>query len=220
MKSTSLALLLSLAGLALPAFAADDISKVNGSIHAVAGSTYRDLQTVNGSISVEAGVKARHIETVNGSIRMGDNAQADNVETVNGGIKLGRNANLAGNVETVNGSIFSDHGGRIGGGVATVNGGIGLVGTVVGRNIETVNGDITVGVGSEVHGGVHVKKPSFNFSLTPMRKPRIIIGPNAVVHGELEFEREVVLYVHRSAKIGSVKGATVRPFDSESAPAN
>jgi len=69
-----------------------------------------------------------------------------------------------------------------------------------------------------VKGGVKVKKPSFNLSLTPPRKPRIVIGPNAVVDGPLVFEREVTLYVHASATIGTVSGASVLRFDTDTAP--
>jgi hypothetical protein len=50
------------------------------------------------------------------------------------------------------------------------------------------------------------------------RKPRIVIGPNAVVDGDLVFEREVTLYVHSSARIGKVTGATAIPFDTPRAP--
>ena len=125
-----------------------------------------------------------------------------------------------GSVSTVNGSIFSDRGSQIEGGVETVNGGIGLVESRVGNDVETVNGDITVGIGSQVKGGVHVRKPNFSVSLTASRKPRVIIGPNAVVDGPLQFEREVVLYVHRTARIGPVTGAEPIPFDTETAPAD
>jgi hypothetical protein len=42
--------------------------------------------------------------------------------------------------------------------------------------------------------------------------PRIVIGPNAIVDGELRFEREVELFVHPTAKIGKVIGATAVPY--------
>lgn len=219
MKQSRLSLLLALTlAAAAPALASDDISKVNGSISAEAGRQYRDLETVNGSITVAAGVQARNVETVNGGVRIGDNAQVRNVETVNGSIRLGRGVTGSGDLETVNGSVFVDQGSRIAGGVETVNGSIGLVGTQLGKGIETVNGDITVGVGSQVQGGIRVKKSGFSLSLKPPRTPRVIVGPDAVVEGPLEFEREVTLYVHRSAKIGPVTGATVQTFDTDTAP--
>lgn len=213
-------LLLALAASVPLAHAADDISKVNGSIHTDAGASYGDLDTVNGSIQLASGVRAGDVETVNGSIRAEDNVQAHGIETVNGGIRAGQGLVLSSGLETVNGSIFVDRGGRIGGNIETVNGSIGLVATEVAGNIETVNSDITVGVDSVVKGGLKVNRPSFSISLTPPRKPRIIIGPNAAVEGELVFEREVSLYVHDSARIGPVRGAEVQRFSGDKAPGN
>ena len=200
------------------ALAADDISKVNGSIQTQAGSTYGDLETVNGSIQLASGVQANSVETVNGSVRTEDNVQAHSIETVNGAIRGGRNLVLTHGLDTVNGGIYVDRGSRIGGNIETVNGSIGLVAAELGGDIETVNGDITVGIDSVVRGGIKVNRPSFGISLTAPRKPRIVIGPNAVVEGPLVFEREVVLLVHDSARIGPVTGATPQRFDSETAP--
>ena len=211
-------LLLLLSASAPLALAADDISKVNGSIQTQAGTTYGDLETVNGSIQLAAGVQANSVETVNGSVRTEDNVQAHSIETVNGGIRGGRNLVLTHGLDTVNGGIYVDRGSRIGGNIETVNGSIGLVAAQLGGDIETVNGDITVGIDSVVKGGIKVNRPSFGISLTAPRKPRIVIGPNAVVEGPLVFEREVVLLVHDSAKIGPVTGATPQRFDSETAP--
>lgn len=212
-------LLATLGLLAGPTLAADDISKVNGSIHTDPGVHYRNLETVNGSIHLANGAQARAVETVNGSINVGDDVRARHLETVNGAIRAGRNLVLEGDVETVNGSVFVDRGGRIGGGVETVNGSIGLVATQVEQGIETVNGDITVGIESHVRGGLRVKRAaSFSLSMSPPRKPRIVIGPGAVVEGPLSFEREVTLYVHDSASIGTVSGASVRRFATDVAP--
>lgn len=218
MKRYPLPLLFALALPLAPAWANEDISKVNGSINAQAGQTYGDLETVNGGIQVAEAVVTGDIETVNGGIRVGDRARTGGISTVNGSVRIGREVVARGDVETVNGGIFSDRGTQIEGGLETVNGSIGLVESRVGRSIETVNGDITVGVGSQVQGGIEVKKANFNLSLTPGRKPRVIIGPNATVNGRLQFEREVTLYVHRSAQIGPVSGAQPLPFDTDTAP--
>ncbi|PPT74358.1 hypothetical protein XaplCFBP3122_16955 [Xanthomonas arboricola pv. populi] len=211
-------LLLALSLVCASAWADEDISKVNGRISAEAGKVYGGLDTVNGSIEVGAGAQTRSVETVNGKIQIGDNARTGDVSTVNGAITLGQKVVVSGGLETVNGSVLVERGSRISGGVETVNGSIGLVETELGEGIETVNGDITVGVRSHVHGGIAVAKPNFSFSFKPARKPRVVIGPDAVVDGPLEFEREVSLYVHRTAKIGAVTGATARSFDSDVAP--
>ena len=203
------------------ASAQQDISKVNGSVLAQAGQHYGDVSTVNGSVTVETGASVKDAETVNGSIRAGDDVSADSLSTVNGSIRVGERASLRKGIETVNGSIFVDRGGTIGGGVSTVNGAIGLVDTDLGGGIETVAGDVTVGVGSHVAGGIRVNRPSSNWFPVRVgnnRKPRIIVGPNAVVDGELVFEREVTLYVHETARTGKITGATAVPFSGARAP--
>lgn len=212
------ALFIALALCAGPAFASEDISKVNGSIEAEVGRTYGELETVNGSIRIADGAATADAGTVNGSIRVGDKASTGTLETVNGGIRLGSNVTVDGSIETVNGEIFVDRGGKVKQGVATVNGAIGLVATQLGGGIETVNGNVTVGVGSVVKGGLRVEKNNSWIKLKSKRVPRIIIGPNAVVEGPLVFEREVVLYVHRTAKTGPITGATAKPYDGDSAP--
>jgi DUF4097 and DUF4098 domain-containing protein YvlB len=207
--------------LAAPAFADDgqSIDKVNGSIHAEAGTAYGSLETVNGSIRIDDRARTGPAETVNGSIRIGDGAQVGELTTVNGGIHVGRDLRIGGDVTTVNGGIFIDRGGRVAGGVETVNGAIGLVGTDVARGIETVNGDITVGVGSHVHGGIHVEKQQMRMISFHKRDPRIVIGPDAQVDGALVFERPVTLYVHDSARIGPVTGATAKRYSGATPPA-
>ena len=217
MTRTRTALLLTLALATTPALAQQDVSTVNGSVSADAGQAYGDLETVNGSVSIAAGATVEDASTVNGSITVGDKAQAASLETVNGAIRIGKDVQVRKDVETVNGSIFTDRGTTIGGNVDTVNGAIGLVGTQLAGGIETVNGDITVGIGSHVKGGIKVEKPR-GWSIKPRRDPRIIIGPNAVDEGPLVFERPVTLYVHTSARIGAVTGATAKPFSTDTAP--
>jgi DUF4097 and DUF4098 domain-containing protein YvlB len=213
--------------LAMPAAFADgqpavgqDVDKVNGSITAEAGQAYGNLQTVNGGIHVEANARTGNVGTVNGSIHVADGAQVGGLETVNGGVRAGQHVVIGKGVDTVNGEIFVDAGGHVGGDVGTVNGGIGLVDTDVDGGISTVSGDVTVGVGSHVKGGLKVEKPNNNWSIH-FGKPRIqliVIGPNAVVEGPLVFEREVKLYVHASARTGTITGATAIRFDGAHAP--
>ncbi|MGO4552200.1 hypothetical protein AB4059_14020 [Lysobacter sp. 2RAF19] len=222
MKHARLTLALAFAIAALPAFAQhhEDIDKVNGSITAEPGQVYDDLSTVNGSIKVESNAQADDVETVNGSIAGADGIRVRSLSTVNGGIRVGAQAQVADTIETVNGGIYVDTGGHIGKGITTVNGAIGLVQTEVGGGIETVNGDITVGVGSHVHGGIHVEKNNNHgwFQMGKQKPPRIVIGPNARVDGALVFEREVVLYVHATAKVGRISGATPIAFSTQTAP--
>jgi formylmethanofuran dehydrogenase subunit C len=128
---------------------------------------------------------------------------------------------VSGGIETVNGGVFVDRGGQVARDVSTVNGAIGLVGTQLDGGIETVNGDVTVGVGSHVKGGIKVHKPGASWLPITFGKhqpPRIIIGANASVDGPLVFEREVKLFVHDSARIGRVTGATAIHYSGDRAP--
>ncbi|MBB5208141.1 hypothetical protein [Chiayiivirga flava] len=193
--------------------AGDDISKVNKSITADAGAEYGDLSTVNGSVTVSEGAVAESVETVNGSVRLRDRASVESAETVNGSVTLGQDVAVADDVSTVNGAITVERGGRIGGKVETVNGRIKIEATEVGNGLSTVNGDVTVGADSYVRGGILIEKPKGNwFNSGKSRPPRVVIGPNATVDGVLDFRREVELYVHTSAKVGTIKGATAKSF--------
>ena len=221
MTRTLPAFVLLLALAAAPASADDGISKVNGSITAESGRSHGDLETVNGSIRFEDASRAGDAQTVNGSIRAGNDIESGSLGTVNGSIRVGTGAKIGGGIETVNGSVFVDRGGTIAGDVETVNGAIGLVDVDLAGGIETVNGDVTAGVGSHVKGGIRVHKPTSNwlpFVTSSKRKPRIIVGPGAVVEGPLVFEREVTLYVHDSARTGTITGATPVRYSSARAP--
>ena len=76
----------------------------------------------------------------------------------------------------------------------------------VAGGIETVNGDIQIGDGTEVAGGILVSKAmGWGINWGKPKVPRIVLGANSVVRGELVFEREVELFVHSSAKYGRIR---------------
>lgn len=201
------------AAVAMPAFADEDISKVNGSIRVDSGRTVGDLDTVNGSIHLGDNARAVDLSTVNGSVEIDDGATAESAETVNGRVSLGARVRIAKNVESVNGSLSIGEGSDVSGKVANVNGAIKLVAAHVGGGIATVNGDIEIGADSRVEGGIVVDKPGWLSSSN--RPPRVVIGPRAVVTGTLDFRREVELLVSDSATIGNVTGATAKAYSGE-----
>ena len=105
---------------------------------------------------------------------------------------------------------------EVAGNVANVNGGIELDRAHVGGGLETTNGDIDRRrrlacrrrhPGPEAHGQLVLAQHK--------RKPKIVIGPGAVVEGSLRFEHEVELYVSDSAKIGPVEGAKAITFSGD-----
>ena len=191
-----------------------DVDKINGSIQVESGQQAGDLSTVNGSIHIAGGASAAKVSTVNGGIELGEHSAVDSLETVNGGIQLGAGAKVAKTVEAVNGSVQLGKGADVAGHVSNVNGRFTLDAAHIGGGIETVGGDIEIGANSRVERGVLVDRQHgwFNWG---NRKPRIVIGPHAVVEGTLEFRREVDLFVSDSATIGTVTGATPQQFSGD-----
>lgn len=191
---------------------------VNGSIHVPAGAHSGEVGTVNGSIRVDDDATVTHAGTVNGSVALGAHATADSVGTVNGSISLAEGAHVAHDVTTVNGSMTLRSGADVGGPLSNVNGRIALDGAHVGGGLHTVDGDIDVRGGSHIEGGILVKRGGGGWFSFSAHKPRIVIGPGAVVQGDLRFERAVDLYVSDSATTGPITGATAIRFSGASPP--
>lgn len=195
-----------------------DIDTVNGSITLLSKASARDVETVNGSITMDAGAKAENVSTVNGKILLRDGVSARSVETVNGAIIGVSNIRLQHGVEAVNGSIEIGARSIINRDVETVNGSIKLLSTKVDGHVETVNGNILIGEKTTVGRYLAVRKPTgWGINWGKPRVPRIILGPNSVVSGDLIFEREVELHVHETAKYGKIvytlsgKPASLKP---------
>ena len=218
MRRTLLSILvaLSVAGSAM-ARDTDPYNKVNGSVEVSSGEHADKVSTVNGSVRVGDRAVVQKAQTVNGSVKLGDSASADQVNTVNGAITLNSNAKVSGDLKSVNGRVSLDKGAAVKGRLYNVNGEIELDAAHVGQGIETVNADLTVGANSQVEGGVLYKKPQGNNWRSENRNPKVVIGPHAVVKGDLTFERPVDLFVSDSASVGNVSGATAKKF-SGSAP--
>lgn len=181
-------------------------SSVNGSISVGRGATVTgSLETVNGAIRIDDGAQVEDLHTVNGSIKLGDNVVADSISGVNGSIRLGNNATIKGEVSVVNGRISSDGGSTIESDVSNVNGELQIADTRIGGNLSTVNGDVTLTDSSRVAGDLIVEKPSER-NYGNRREPRVVIGPGAIVEGDVHLERKVELFIHESARVGSVSG--------------
>ncbi|MDG2525147.1 hypothetical protein P6166_07240 [Stenotrophomonas sp. HITSZ_GD] len=218
---------------ATPALAQQNLSKVSGDITTQAGQQYGALSSVSGDVHVAGNVQAAGVHTVSGDIRIdsgatignvgntsgnikaADNVKLADLKTVSGNIQLGREVQVNGDVATVSGDIFTDRGTHITGAINSVSGSIGLVQTVVDGGITFASSDLTVGVDSHVKGRIYLKKPNFSHLDHP---PRIVIGPQVVVDGPLDFELPVQLYVHSSAKTGKITGATPIAFSSATPP--
>jgi hypothetical protein len=175
-----------------------------------------NLHTVNGSITIGNHSEVKVAKTVNGSVTLGADSRAEVLETVNGKIEIGPRSTVTGDVSSVNGRLNVSDDATIQGDLKNVNSKLILEkrAHIVGQ-LTTVNGDITLEDNARVDGGILVKKPNSRWgdsSDSTNRIPVITIGREAVVSGQLVFERPVKLRVHSTAKIGSVKGAEVERF--------
>ena len=196
----------------------DSLDSVNGGISIQRGATVRSAETVNGGISIDEGATVGSAETVNGGISIAGKVKLGSAETVNGGISLEDDGDVSGDLETVNGAIRIGARSVVAGEAETVNGGIRLDGGTVRGVLRTVNGDITLGRGAQA-GGIEVEEPNRGWWNWGSEKlPRIVIGPDATVSGPMVFKREVKLFVHASARIGDVSGATPVRYEGERAP--
>lgn len=197
------------------ALADEGVSRINGAIRVAAGRSTGDLETVNGSIRLGDNAVAEDVSTVNGMIELGEAARAESVNSVNGRILLSERAEVQGDVTAVNGTLELAKASSVGGDLGNVAGDIRIEAAHVGGRIQTVNGDIEIGADSRVDGGILIEKSEGWFSTNPNDPPLIVIGPRAVVGGELVFEREVNLYVSDSATVGAIRGATPKRFSGD-----
>jgi DUF4097 and DUF4098 domain-containing protein YvlB len=195
------------------AHAADDISKVNGSVKVEPGQQVGDVDTVNGSVTIGAGARAGDVETVNGSLKVEDKAVVGSAETVNGSITVGAGAEVQKGVEAVNGTLTLRRDARVAGGLENVNGSMLVEGAQVDGGIETVNGDIRLAAGSRLTGGIHVHEHKSSWwKGKDSRNPRITIEQGVTVEGPLHFEREVDLYVAPGVILPPVEGVQPKRF--------
>jgi DUF4097 and DUF4098 domain-containing protein YvlB len=196
-----------------------DAKAVNGSVHVPAGQHSGAVGTVNGAVEIGENASVSSARVVNGPVELDANASAGSVTAVNGAIELGSGAKVTGEVKSVNGAVTLASGADVSGSVINVNGHITLTDAHVGGGLRTVAGDIDVKGNSRLEGGILVEKPvSLFFNSDSSRKPRIVIGPGAVVQGNLKFEREVDLYVSDKATIGPVEGAKPISFSGDAPP--
>lgn len=200
---------------------ASGTTTINGSLRVPAGEHAGTVGTINGAVDIDENAVVGSVHTVNGSIDLAAHATAESVKAVNGPVSLAGGAHVTHGITTVNGSIELASGADVGGAITNVNGEMILKGAHVGGGLRTVAGDIDVGADSRIEGGILVEDSGWfsHWFGHDTRKPRIVIGPGAVVSGPLRFEREVSLYVSDKAAIGAVSGASPVRFSGERPPA-
>ena len=186
----------------------DGESSVNGSISVGSGAIVTgDLSTVNGRIKVDSDATVEDVSTVNGSLKIDSGSTTESLSTVNGAITVAKNVNVSGEIEAVNGEIELGSGSEVRRDVSNVNGQIELTASKVGGDISTVSGDVELWDQAEVMGDIVIEKQNgWGWNKKKSRTPVVVIGPGSKVHGKINAEREIELYISDSAEVGDVTG--------------
>jgi DUF4097 and DUF4098 domain-containing protein YvlB len=241
-RTLAFTIALSLTAAAMPLLAGTVVAPgtgkgtVNKSLEVEPGTAVKDVETVNGSIEIGDGGRADEVSTVNGGIRLGRDAAAQSIETVNGAIRAGDGLTVAEDIETVNGSIELGTGAVVGGSLGTVNGSIRASQGEVREDVETVNGKLLMSamrIGGDVelvNGRVELMDASFVAGDVRVREakrsggwwgskpkpPVVIIGAGSEVRGRILIENpDTRLYIHETARVAAVEGATAQRFQAE-----
>ncbi len=187
-----------------------NLTSVNGSVHAEAGTSYETVSSVNGDVRMARGATADTAKTVNGAVRLESEVRVGSASTVNGSLDMDEGGSIARDASTVNGGIRLARGVHVGGDVTTVSGDIELDGAEVAGGLTTNNGSIDLDDGARVHGGIRVKKENqWGWNPGKHRPIKVHVCGTCSVEGDLRFEQPVELRVDDGAKIGKVIGDSV-----------
>ena len=191
-----------------------ELKTVNGEISVGKGYSLNDVKTVNGEIHLGPEIIAKHVRTVNGDIALERGSVVDSLRAVNGNVWV-NNSKIVGDTRTVNGRIQTRENTHIGGSVTTSNGRITLFDTIVERDVSMSDGKIDLN-NTVVKGNVVVREKRFwDFFDFDIFSPKVIIGPNSIVEGDIIVQRKAKLYVHESAKIASIEGVEAQYYSGD-----
>lgn len=180
------------------------LESISGNVRIAARAIVEGAATTSGDIQVHEEAAVGPVRSISGNLTVGAQAWVRRAETVSGHIALGLGVEVEEGVQSTSGTIKTDHGCRIKGDVTSTIGDIVLLGTEVEGDIHVVSGDLTVTAGSRVSGNIHLDRPAS----ASCHRPRIVIGPDACVEGELLLDAPVDLFVHATAQTGPIMGAS------------
>ncbi len=188
-----------------------NVREVNRSVIIEDGRRVNDVWSTNGRVVIEDGAMARNVRTTNGRVVIGgSNTRVADITTVNGRISGDYGGQIAGDVEAVNGRVDFTNA-AIGRSVKTANGHINLYSVTVGENVETRNGDVRL-ENTIIENDLIIKKRRLPGLLELLSwnwmDQEVVIGPGSEIKGTLVARNEITLYVHESATINNVIGAT------------
>ena len=166
-------------------------TSVAGAVRIGESATIGDARTVAGDISVDAGAHTSDLTSVAGNVHVAENARVDGtIKTVAGNIEIHRGCVIAGSVNSVAGNVEVTD--------SEIRGGI----TQTAGNLELTR--------TQVAGTVRIKHTRSDTD----RPPRVTLGPGCEIHELLvDANTEAEVRIHRSAKVGTIKGVTPVYYD-------
>lgn len=169
----------------------------------------RSYSSIAGDIEVGRQASIRNADTIAGDIDIGEGSQVRSLDSIAGQIRLAAEVSVAGSIETIAGDVKISRGCTIGGNVETIAGHISITESVVKGDVILRHGKLNL-VRSRVLGVVQVKRAKDKDADTP----EITLGPDSEVTEIVVDEKSVAhLRIHRSAKVGSIKGAAAEYYD-------
>lgn len=197
-------------GLVMILFCSGGCASIAGGYRVPDGTTKsRGYSSIAGEVDVGRRANVGDLNTVAGEIDIGEGSRVRSADSVAGRIRLAEGVTVDRSVETIAGDIDIDRGCTIGGNVGTVAGEITIGESVVKGDVILRRGELKL-TGTRVLGVVRVKYARDDEE----RIPEIRIGPNSEVGGvEVAEKMTVHLRIHRSAKVGAVKGAQAEYYD-------
>ncbi len=195
-------------------------NSVNGSIRVGADAEVEgNLRTVNGSIDLGERAKVGDVESVNGSIRSEPGVSLGRLRVVNGRSRFDEQTELLGDAVLVNGGIEMGPGSSVTGSVLNIAGRVELTGVRVQGDVSTVVGDVGLFGGTHVLGAVRLEARRKGVVVVSDDPTWIVLGPDVVVDGDVEFGREGILWVHDTARVaGEITGVEPRSYSGEEPP--
>ena len=169
----------------------------------------RGYTSVSGNVAVGRHAKIGPARTVSGDIEVGAGSQTGGLHSVSGRISLAADVKVEGSVKSVSGDIALARGCTITGDVGTVAGRVTIEDSTVGGDVTLNNGDLEL-MRSRVAGAVRVSHANGNDE----KEAGVVIGPDSSVKEiVVEKDAKVRLRIHRTAKVGPIKGAAAEYYD-------
>lgn len=166
-------------------------------------SKMRGYTSVAGDIDVGRQASIRDAKTVAGNIDIREGGRSGSLSTVAGDIRLEAGVKVEGSIKTVAGDVETSRGCTITGNVGTVVGHIRLLHSAVTGDVTVTSGRVDL-TGTRVTGVLRVEAPDDD---DETRTAKINIGADSeVTEVIVEPKARARLRIHRSAKVGSVKG--------------